>query len=485
MLQPIRPWLARSGLKFTAPHSVPVTEVRSLTTLAIESSCDDTSVAVLEKVHSEKASPSYPGSFYIHFHEKITANNQGYGGIHPIVSLDSHQSNLAKLVNRALYHLPQSKGQDSDHGLGKGRTETLALRKNCREVSMARTPDFISVTRGPGMRSNLSVGLNFAKGLSVAWQRPLVGVHHMQAHALTPRLVSALRGNKQDGIKPDFPFLSLLVSGGHTLLLHSHSLTSHTTLASTTDIAIGDAIDKVARVVIPTNLIGESKSTMFGPIMERFAFPNGSRDYGSYEAPRTRDQEIKRQTTKWGWGFTPPFGATKGGSQNNRLEYSFSGIPSTAIRAMEQTKADISVEERMDMAREAMRVAFEHLASKMIMGLNQIKEKSPEEAPEIKTLVVSGGVAANGFLKKVLRSCLDVRGYKHIELVFPPVELCTDNAAMIAWAGMEMFEAGYQTDLECHPLRKWSMDPNAEGGGILGIGGWTERAHGRSFDQKI
>ncbi|KAI9656521.1 MAG: hypothetical protein M1821_004728 [Bathelium mastoideum] len=346
---------------------------------------------------------------------------------------------------------------------------------------MAKIPDFVSVTRGPGMRSNLSVGLEFAKGLSVAWQRPLLGVHHMQAHALTPRLASALHVKDQTRIKPNFPFLSLLVSGGHTLLLHSHSLISHTTLATTTDIAIGDAIDKVARVVLPSTMIAGSISTMFGPILERFAFPHGTTDYENYEAPMTRHQEITRRVTRWGWGFTPPLAATRGGSQNNSMQYSFSGIWSTAAQLLEKKLSEggevssVSLDERRDMAREAMRVAFEHLASRVIMAMNDMKETDHNLADSIRTLVVSGGVAANGFLKKVLRSCLDVRGYGHVELVFPPVELCTDNAAMIAWAGMEMFEAGYKTDLGCQPLRKWSMDPNAEDGGILGVGGWEKK----------
>ena len=327
------------------------------------------------------------------------------------------------------------------------------------------------------MRSNLSVGLDFAKGLSVAWQRPLVGVHHMQAHALTPRLASLLHHKTPRRIQPDFPFLSLLVSGGHTLLLHSRSLLAHTILATTTDIAIGDAIDKIARSILPHDLVAASPTLAFGALLERWAFPNGALDYEAYEAPKTRAQEIGKRMTKWGWAFAPPFGATKSGLRDKSMEYSFSGVSSSAIRfaqgqAATRKSADLSDQERRDLARESMRVAFEHLASRVVMGLNGMKEADGDLAGKIDTLVVSGGVAANRFLKKVLRSFLDVRGYGHIELIFPPMELCTDNAAMIAWAGIEMFETGYETDLGCHALRKWSMDPNAEDGGILGVGGW-------------
>ncbi|KAL9075597.1 MAG: hypothetical protein Q9157_003953 [Trypethelium eluteriae] len=220
---------------------------------------------------------------------------------------------------------------------------------------------------------------------------------------------------------------------------------------------------------------------MFGPLLERFAFPNGSADYDGYETPNTRAQELTRRVTEWGWGFQPPLAVTQSGTRNKSMEYSFSGLCSAAERFVERggsgerRQHNISEDERRDLAREAMRVAFEHLATRVVLGLNNMKEIDQDMAEKITTLVISGGVAANGFLKKVLRSYLDARGYGRVDLVFPPVELCTDNAAMVAWAGMEMFEAGYETDLGCRPLRKWSMDPHAEDGGILGVGGWRER----------
>ncbi len=154
---------------------------RDLVTLAIETSCDDTCVAIVEK-NSRGA--------HLLFNEKITSNNARFRGIHPIVALEGHEEKLAGLIEKSLAFLPSNGG--------------------------APRPDFVSVTRGPGMRSNLNTGLFTAKGLAVAWRVPLVGVHHMQAHALTPRLVSAISDAK---ITPDFPFLSVLVSGGHTLLV--------------------------------------------------------------------------------------------------------------------------------------------------------------------------------------------------------------------------------------------------------------------------
>ena len=344
------------------------------------------------------------------------------------------------------------------------------------------------MTRGPGMRSSLSAGLDLAKGLALAWQVPLVGVHHMQAHALTPRLVSAMAAAKQQGagneasnvrlailrpkdMEPKFPFLSLLVSGGHTLLLHSKSLIEHKTLASTCDIAIGDAVDKLARVILPKETILQAQDTSYGRVLEQFAFPSspdGSPVDYEYQAPPRRHEELERRISLYGWGLAAPLAETKSGKKSWSMEYSFSGLDSSVRRIVKARGETMNEDERRLLAREAMRVAFEHLASRVVMAL-----KASEGG--IETLVLSGGVAANLFLRHVLRKFLDVRGYGHVELVFPPVELCTDNAAMIAWAGVEMFEAGWKSDLGCLPERKWPLDEAEGGEGFMGVGGWVRR----------
>ncbi|KZF25012.1 glycoprotease family protein [Xylona heveae TC161] len=438
---------------------------RGLLTLAIESSCDDSSVAILEKCSKSRTklgSSNDSRKAILHFHEKVTADNSAYRGIHPIAALDSHQENVAKLVQKALSSLPFS-GANQDDGLD--RTGSAGER---------RKPDFVTVTRGPGMRSSLSVGLDTAKGLAVAWQIPLVAVNHMQAHALTPRLVSALSRNQDEVDNPKFPFLSLLVSGGHTLLLLSASLTDHQILASTSDIAIGDCIDKVARSVLPEAVLKESGDSMYGRVLEHFAFPGGINEH-EYTAPASREKELARNPTKWGWSFGPPLAETKSGSRSKAMEYSFSGLASAAERFVANSAHDMSIEERVDLGREAMRVAFEHLASRVVMALHHLRQGDRSTAQALDTLVVSGGVASNQYLKTILRAFLDIRDYSHIGLSFPPPSLCTDNAAMIAWTGMEMFENGWESDLSCRPLRKWSMDPAADDGGILGISGWKQR----------
>lgn len=344
------------------------------------------------------------------------------------------------------------------------------------------------------MRSNLTVGLELAKGLSLAWAVPLLGVHHMQAHALTPRLCSTLESLpdlyqgpwEPASLQPSFPYLSVLASGGHTMLVNSAGLTDHQILASTGDIAIGDCLDKAARALLPSDLI----KPPYGKALEDFAFPNGPSDY-NYTAPVNRGEELKRRSTSWGWSLGAPLAESKGGDKSSkRMAFSFAGLLTSVQRFMKQKVTEdgtltaelrdpesISIEERRDMAREVLRVSFEHLASRILIYLGDIaeskkKSKPSDTAKDIDTVVVSGGVASNRYLRHLLRAMLDARGYEHIKAVFPPPSLCTDNALMIAWAGMEMYAFGYTSTLDITPIRKWSMDPRAEDGGILGPEGW-------------
>ena len=380
--------LQRQTIRYTRPHC----GRRSLLTLALETSwyvsriesfifidesflSDDTSVAILEKHHGRSCD--------LLFHEKVTANNGAFGGVHPIASLESHQENLALLVDKALHHLPHDP-------VSKER----AISVGQSHIARAK-PDFISVTRGPGMRSSLTTGLDTAKGLAVAWQIPIVGVNHMQAHALTPRLVSMLNSPTED-IKPEFPFLSLLVSGGHTLLVHSKDIAKHEILASTTDIAIGDALDKIARSVLPPSVLGSGDEIMYGRLLEQFVFSKKETDDHDYIAPKSRQEEIARKETRWGWSLVPPLAETRSGSKNKAMEFTFSGLQS-AVRRICEANPEMSREERMDLGRESMRVAFEHLASRIGWALRNLQSTQQP----VSTLVVSGGVASNGFLKTV------------------------------------------------------------------------------------
>jgi N6-L-threonylcarbamoyladenine synthase len=440
-------------LKRTSPRArygcILLTRRRHLLTLAIETSCDDTCVAILEKHDGLTYSSSGTPAAKLHFNEKITAANKQYGGIHPMVALESHHRSLGQLVNRSLSALPNASSQTPG-------AKTLSLSNG----TLKRKPDFVSVTRGPGMRSNLVCGLDTAKGLSAAWQIPMVGVHHMQAHALTPRLVHALSYPASDSFdeSPAFPFFTLLVSGGHTMLLHSSSLTTHTTLATTLDIAIGDALDKAGRVILPPAILASAPDTSYAKYLSNYAFPTPE-TYHTYPIPQSRHEEINKPLNAFGWTIRQPLVDTRD------LAFSFGGIASRAETLA--SKPNLSDDERLLLARTTIGVAFEHLACRTVLAFSSLPN-----SVSVNTLVVSGGVASNPFLRYYLSAVLQARGYEAVELIFPPVELCTDNAAMIAWAGIEMYEAGYRTDLGVLPVKTWSMDEQSGDGGILGVGGW-------------
>ncbi|RFU81444.1 sialoglycoprotease gcp [Trichoderma arundinaceum] len=458
---------------------------RSLVTLAIESSCDDTAVAVLSKSASGKTA--------LLFNERVSSDNRAFRGINPVVTVEGHNAALAPLVERALASLPDGE-DDAESTVVGGASLRDAVDGGEKRKRMGNKvlPDFVCATRGPGIMTNLSVGLNVAKGLALAWRVPLVGVHHMQAHALTPRLVHALEMSKHEEDSPSsstssptpaspaFPFLSLLVSGGHTQLILSSSLTDHRILATTGDIAIGNLLDQTARVILPPSVLESSPDVMYGRMLEAFAFPPGADTPADYEAffkpALSRHQEMQDVPSEHGWSIPLPF------RNSRKLAYSFASIHMHVHNIVTAANNDntsssspspsdkMPLEQRRALARHTLRAAFQHLASRLILALQD--EPSLQSSP-VKTLVVAGGVASNRFLMHVLRTTLAARGFPDMEIVAPPPELCTDNAAMIAWAGMEMFEAGYRSELSVRPIAKWPMDAEV-GEGMLGVGGWVK-----------
>lgn len=448
---------SRRRLPLAAVGAAAIVRSRPLVTLAIETSCDDTGVAILR--HTPGSS-----STELLFNERISSDNRAFKGIHPLVAVKGHSAALAPLVRRALDALPDHVAAGGGNG---GCTAPGGARK--------QIPDFVSVTRGPGMRSNLGIGLDMAKGLAVAWGVPLVGVHHMQAHALTPRLARALGMSmgeeEEEGSRsgPEFPFLSLLVSGGHTQLVHSSGLTDHAILATSGDIAVGNLLDQTARDILPADVFGSSDHVMYGRLLEAFAFPPGEEgvESAAYEAvfapPASRAAEMEPPPSGYDWTVPTPF------RQSRKLAFSFSSIYTHVHNIATSSGPSMSVAERRTLARHTMMAAFTHLAGRLCVAL--------EDRPELRgaeTLVVAGGVASNRFLMHVLRRTLAVRGFGHLRIVAPPVELCTDNAAMIAWTGMEMFQAGWESELGITGVGRWPMDPE-HGEGILGVDGWVRR----------
>jgi N6-L-threonylcarbamoyladenine synthase len=438
-------------------HGRAILQSRTILTLAIETSCDDTAVAIVEKTGT---------SAQIHFNERITANQGPFRGIHPILSLESHEGSLADLVQKALHNLPNS---IDENGTGK----TIAVRGTHGARTLKQLPDFISVTRGPGMRSSLTIGLNIAKGLAVGLQIPVVGVHHMQAHALTPRLVSASKAGhnveENAALQPSFPYLSLLVSGGHTMLVKSEDLVSHRILVTTSDYAIGDCLDKISRMILPNEVIAASSTPSYGPLLESFAFPNGAEDYDYTPPKSSRDENrLANKSSAFGWYVPSPFVTSRGGSKQNSLEFSFTGVESQTSRICKNgwnnkegkfskvpRTEPMSHAEAQCLAREVMRVAFEHMASRILQVLNDGRASGK---PQSTALVLSGGVASNKFLRHVMKSYMTARGFGHIDIIAPPIHLCTDNAAMIGWTGCEMWEAGHINFLDIRPLGKWSLE---------------------------
>lgn len=451
---------ASSGRRATLTHP------RKLTTLAIETSCDDTAVAILRRRTSTSGTET-DSTHELLFNERISSDHRRFRGIEPLVAVKGHISSLAPLLRKAIAHLPEA-----DTNVNADPTSS---RRICwDEHGKARqVPDFVSVTRGPGIMPNLSAGLSTAKGLAVAWGVPLVGVHHMQAHALTPRLVNALglsqaaAGSQPENTTsggPDFPFLSLLVSGGHTQLVHSRSLTEHSIIATTTDVAIGNLLDHSARKILPEPVLASATDVMYGRLLESFAFPEGGtpEEYAFYKPAASRADELLDQDTGYSWVLPSPLRDTR------KLAYSFSSLGAISDKI---TAANPSMDEaeRRTLARHLMAGAFRLLVGRLCIALEDVPGLS-----QASTLVVAGGVACNRFLMHVLRSTLAARGYGHLKLMAPPPYLCTDNAAMIAWTGMEMYEAGWESDLDILAINKWPMDPN-HGHGIMGALGWRRR----------
>lgn len=395
----------------------------------------------------------------LHYHSKITSDNRSHRGIYPITAHESHQKNLANLVNEALKSLPVQDAATAHPG------NTLLVKEKGAYANgvLRKKPDFVTATRGPGMRAGLITGVDTAKGLAVGWQVPFLGVNHMQAHALTPRLVSALdaSGKKSVDGNPAFPFLTLLVSGGHTMLVHSKGLCDHEILADTVDLAVGDMLDKCGRDILPPAMISSAENVMYARLLESFAFPDPNPDYSHLAMYNIGFR------SGYDWIINPPYlSPGPGGSKEHARKFSLAGIGSS-LRRIVELHPEIQEKELRCLAREGMRIAFQHLASRILFALDGPGIK------DVNTLVVSGGVACNKYLKYVLRETLDQKGYESIQLVFPPPEYCTDNAAMIAWAGIEMWEAGWRTELDAMAINKWTLDPKAKDGGILGLDGWT------------
>ncbi len=331
--------------------------------LGLESSCDETAAAL---VTSER-------TILAHRLLGQEAAHRPYGGVVPEIAARAHVEALIPLVEETL----------ADAGL------TLA------EV------DAIAATAGPGLIGGVMVGLVTGKALAHAVGKPLVAVNHLEGHALSPRLSD-----------PDleFPYLLLLVSGGHCQLLLVEGVGRYRRLATTIDDAAGEAFDKTAKLL--------GLGFPGGPAVERAAALG---DPAAVPLPRP----------------------LKGSAEPH---FSFAGLKSAVARAR-----DAGSWSAEDIAASFQAAVVDCLIDRTSRAL--------ERADGATALVVAGGVAANGAVRAALRQLAETHG---LRFVAPPLWLCTDNGAMIAWAGAERFAAGLTDPLDMPARPRWPLDPGAE-----------------------
>ncbi|KAF9047301.1 Gcp-like domain-containing protein [Panaeolus papilionaceus] len=357
---------------------------RRLTILALESSADDTCAAIVD------SSRRILSNVVIKQHDI----HEAFGGIEPISAIHGHQQNMPVAIRRALDEASMDIGRDIDG---------------------------IAFTRGPGMPGCLSVGLNSAKALAASLNKPLVGVNHMQAHALTALLTSP------PATGPKFPFLTLLISGGHTLLVLATSVRSFKILASSRDESIGRTFDKVSKLL-------SIKWTALGPgdALERFCEEN---------------DDIQ----------TPVSFPTFPRPLMGQLAFSYSGLHSHAKNVLADLGgiANIDTATRRSIAREFQTAAVAQLEEKLKLGLRWCQMRNIP----VKDLVLSGGVASNQYLRsRMQQSLVELQPEQPIATIYPPPHLCTDNAVMIAWASIYRF-LDNDTDAYTIGLRpKWSLE---------------------------
>jgi N6-L-threonylcarbamoyladenine synthase len=340
--------------------------------LGIETSCDETAAAVVA------ATDSGPRILSNLIHAQL-AEHSPYGGVVPEIAARAHLDYLDSVVVRAL---------------AEAGVELAAV-------------DGIAAAAGPGLIGGLIVGTMMAKGMAWAAGKPFVAVNHLEAHALTVRLTTEV----------DFPYLLLLVSGGHCQLLVCAGVGRYVRLGTTLDDAAGEAFDKAAK------LIG-------------LGYPGGR-----------AIEEAARHGSAGRFALPRPMRGRPG------CDFSFSGLK-TAVRQIAADRGPLVPSEQADLAASVELAICDALADRTANAISWFQRRYSEG----KTLVAAGGVAANGRLRRRLASLAEDAG---LEFVAPPLGLCTDNGAMVAWAGLERLRLGLVDGLDA-PLRpRWPLDPAA------------------------
>ena len=330
--------------------------------LGLESSCDETAAAI---VRSDRTILSHALAGQEDHH-------RAFGGVVPEIAARAHAELMTPLVETAL----------ADAGLSLNDIDAIAA------------------TAGPGLIGGVMVGLVTAKALAMASGKPLIAVNHLEGHALSPRLIDA---------DLEFPYLLLLVSGGHCQLLRVNGVGDYNRLATTIDDAVGEAFDKTAKIL--------GLGFPGGPAVERAAAIGNA-----HNVPLPR----------------PLKGA-------DEPHFSFAGLKSAVLRAHESGQYKVE-----DIAASFQLAVIDCLYDRISYTLDRI------DAPA--ALVVAGGVAANVPIREMLEKLAAQRGMR---FVAPPLWLCTDNGVMIAWAGAERFGMGLTDGLDFVARPRWPLDPHA------------------------
>ena len=327
--------------------------------LGLETSCDETAVAV------------YDGQAGLLAHEVYSQVelHAAYGGVVPELASRDHVRKLLPLLKKVL--------------AGSGGAAAI---------------QGVAYTSGPGLVGALLVGAAVARSLAYAWRVPCIGVHHMEGHLLAPLL---------EPDPPQFPFVALLVSGGHTLLAHVHGVGRYEILGQSLDDAAGEAFDKTAK------LLG-------------LGYPGGPQLAALAEGGRPGAFRFPRPLT-----------------EKPGLDFSFSGLKTAVVVALRGRDLD-------DQARADAAQAFEEAVVETLV----IKCRRALAATGARSLVVAGGVGANRRLRARLLAMGDHDG---VQVVYPRVEFCTDNAAMIALLGHLRLAAGQSDDLAIRARARWPM----------------------------
>ncbi len=340
--------------------------------LGIETSCDETAAAVVDDRRQVLA-------------EVVLSQleqHRPYGGIVPEIAARSHLDHLDGLIAEAM------------------------RRANLRFADL----DAIAATGGPGLIGGVMVGVTMAKAIAAVAERPFIAVNHLEGHALTARLTDDVA----------FPFLLLLISGGHCQLLIVEEVGRYKRLGTTVDDAAGEAFDKGAK------LLGLGYPG--GPAIERAAAAGNA---ARFALPR------------------PMLGRPE-------PDFSFSGLK-TALRqrvAELSARGPLAAQDRDDLAAALQAAIADCLADRTERAIVLARARRPDLA----ALVVAGGVAANGFIRARLQT---IAAAADLRLVVPPARLCTDNATMIAWAGIERLRRGFVDGLDFAPRPRWPLDPEA------------------------